>query len=622
MYIDFTIDLSTKDQPNYFDELIKTAYKYGRYTECVSWCLKKESSYPSDSGDLETKVIRAKALYHLYKSECSKIQFETSTKDDYYKASQRCYKKTKEVIGLLGMAYDKNNLDIEGCKMLVLSMMDYIHTTNKLNDCKRCYLCWRRLQAAASTNPGSSGSEGNKGDLKHSKLVHSHSIPYSLLDRFARSVPSKRNLKMFRSSAEGTQLKPHKGKIYAPKQITRDMFCTTCEDILSAKGETQFMRDFFDKIYDSSDHTKPRQSQKIEYGKWLYHFCAGLIYRNLIWEKDSFLNEDELYKLLLGCREYILSSEISSNSPEIYLMITPICGDEEDLKYGSVNNVLAGSLEWHIGRHKLDTKSLENEDAVLASFFLFHLGAINILVKFNPSEAYSIKNSYKVKAENSQIFFVPEETKRKEELPPGMWAHLLNEARFAEKESLEESASPSIDPAPLSLEGFELFGILKGVKKQLSEATAKGVQPSPGVCEKKFNFLPAGFEVRSEARPNAVSLPSNHSILVHHTFAYGTGRGETIFIVRDAIKDACYLIWNNFTPGLQYSVAFHFSPSEMLLTDVITDKQSSNSALQSPHFQNILDDAKKKLSSCLPRVLIKKGIFNFESLLLRIKGVK
>ena len=611
----FFIDSPTEEQPNNLDALIKTAYKHSRYTECVSWCLKKESSSPFNSDDLETKVIRAKALYHLYKSERGKIQFDISTKEEYYKASQKCYNRTKEVIGLLGMAYDKNSLDIEGCKMLVLSMMDYIHTTDKLNDCKRCYLCWKKLHAATVTNPGS-----NSEIKKHSKLVHSHPIPYSLLDRFAHSVPSKRNLKMFHLSAESTQMEPHKGKVYAPKQMTRDMFCTTCEDILSAKGETQFMRDFFDKIYDYSDPTKSCQSQEIEYGKWLYHFCAGLIYRNLIWEENSFLNEDELYKLLLGCREYILSSKISSNSPDIYVLITPIGGDEKDLNYGSINNILAGSLEWYIGRHKLDNNFLEVEDAVLASFFLFHLGAINILVKFNPSQGYVIDNCFKVKADNSQIFFVPEEMKRKEALPPGMWAHLLNEARFAEQESLEKSASPSIDSGPMCSEGFELFGILHGVKKQLSETTAKGVQPSPSGSEKKFNFLPAGFELRSEARPNSISLPCDHLILVHHTFAYGTGKGETIFIVTDAIKDACYLIWNNFIPGLQYSVAFHYSPSEMLLMDVVTDKQSS-SALQSPHFQHTLNDAKKKISSVLPEVLLKKGIFSLESLLLRVKGI-
>ena len=589
--------------------------------ECISWCMKKEGSSLSDSEDLQLKVIRAKALYYLYKSEQSKLR--TFTEDEYYKAYQRCYDKTREVIGLLGVAHDKGGLDSEGSKLLVLSMMDYIHTTNKLNDCNRCYLCWKKLHA--TTNP--EGMKESKGKSRHSKLVHSHTIPYSILVRFSQSVPAKRNLKVFRSSAEGTPMEQHKGKVYAPRQITRYMFCNSCEDILSAKGESWFVRDFFDKIYDSTDPLKPHQSQKIAYGKWLYHFCVGMIYRNLIWEENSFLNENELYELLLGCRDYILSSELCDNSPELYLLVTPIAGDEEDLKYGSINNVLSGSLEWYIGRHKLGNKSLKSEDAVLASFFLFHLGAVNILVKLSPSQGCSIDDCFKVNADSSQVYFIPEEINRRKGLPPGMWAHLLDEAKHTEMGNLETSASASIDldsdknPYPKSPEAVEMFGIVQGVKKQLSEAIAHGIQPTPCGSEKRFNFLPAGFEVRSEARPNSVSLPQGHLILLHHTFVHGTDKGETIFIVRDTAEDTCYLIWNNFNPGLQYSVAFHLSPSDASLTGVMTDKQSPIRAFQSPHFQATLDEAIRKFSGILSSILLKKGIFSLESLLLRAKGV-
>ena len=580
----------------------------------------KESSSLSEPESLKVKVIRAKALFHLYKSELDKIYFAISSKDEYFKASQACYNKTREVINLLGLAHDKNFLDSEGSKMLALSMMDYIHATNRLNDCSRCYLCWKKLHAVDI----SEGTSDSKVVSKHSKLVHSHTIPHSLLKRFAQSVPAKRNLKMFRLSAEGTQVEPHKGKIYAPKQATLFMFCTSCEGVLSAKGEAQFVRDFFDKIYDSSDPSKPRQSQTIQCNKWLYHFCAGLIYRNLIWKENSFLNEDELYKLLSGCRDYVLSSELSDNSPELYLLPTPLAGDEEDLKYGSINNVLSGTLEWHIGRHKLGSECLESEDAVFASFFLFHLGVINILVKFSPSQQYSIDDCFKVNGASSQCYYIPEENRRKEKIPPGMWAHLLDEAMNAEREVLEASSSPSVslDAEPKSPKVVETFGIVDGVKKQLSETIAHGsIRPSPTTCEKRFNFLPTGFEVRSEARPNSVSLPHGHSILLHHTFFHSPGTGETIFIIRDGIKDTCYLIWNNFVPGLQYSVAFFLSPSKMSLTGVITDERSS-SALQSPHFKETLDDAREKLSRTLSVVLSQKGIFSLESLLSRAKEIE
>ena len=155
----------------------------------------------------------------------------------------------------------------------------------------------------------------------------------------------------------------------------------------------------------------------------------------------------------------------------------------------------------------------------------------------------------------------------------------------------------------------------------MSEASLRGIQPSSSTSEKRFNFLPAGLEVRSEARPNSVLLPQGHSILLHHTFSHSPGTGETIFIIRDSVKDGCYLIWNNFIPGLQYTIAFNISVSELLLTNVIIDEQPPR-ALKSLHLQEILENARRKISSVLSGVLLKKGIFCLQSLLSRAKEIQ
>ena len=59
---------------------------------------------------------------------------------------------------------------------------------------------------------------------------------------------------------------------------------------------------------------------------------------------------------------------------------------EEELQYGSMNHILSDGLQWYIGRHKLGEKSLEAEDAVHASFFLFQLVVVNVLFTFRPSK--------------------------------------------------------------------------------------------------------------------------------------------------------------------------------------------------------------------------------------------
>ena len=68
---------------------------------------------------------------------------------------------------------------------------------------------------------------------------------------------------------------------------------------------------------------------------------------------------------------------------------------------------------------------------------------------------------------------------------------------------------------------------------------------------------------------------------------------------------------------IQYSVAFKLNIDELLsLGDVLTGDTPPH-ALQTPEFQEILEDAKKKISGSLPTVLMKKGVLKIESLIYR-----
>jgi len=66
---------------------------------------------------------------------------------------------------------------------------------------------------------------------------------------------------------------------------------------------------FFEKLVDPSCvNTK----QQIEYGKELYYFCLGLIFRTLCPSQDAYINSDEVYKLLLQCRAFLLAEDTST----------------------------------------------------------------------------------------------------------------------------------------------------------------------------------------------------------------------------------------------------------------------------------------------------------------------
>ena len=216
------------------------------------------------------------------------------------------------------------------------------------------------LGAVTSTSPieviPCKDSPRDKGRLNEGKLVHSHQIPDSILTRFAQCVPapSAGNLKLFKADYAGTVLESELGKVYAPKQMSRDMFCRKCKDILSSNGETQFIPLFFDRIYDPSDPQKHQREQYIEYSNWLYLFCVGLIFRNISWYDNMFLNEDEIYKLLVQCRKCILNPNSldqlpASDCPKIFMLMTPLSVEEEELKHGLMNRTLSGTLEWYLG---------------------------------------------------------------------------------------------------------------------------------------------------------------------------------------------------------------------------------------------------------------------------------
>ena len=219
----------------------KVDYQCERYEECITFCTIAEKNSKLHNDKLNLKIWRAKSLFKVYKREQRYLRLKSLSKSEYYQLHKKCYEKTKEVIGILGMALDNDCLDSEGSKMFDLAMMDYIHGTNKLNDCKRCYLCRRKIinklpdkedkqqkqtsereeakhqpidgnetNTAAVSTPGKCASRDKPA--KDSKLVQSHPIPNSLLDRFTGSVPTPVNLKIFSSSAMGQQWKLVKEK--------------------------------------------------------------------------------------------------------------------------------------------------------------------------------------------------------------------------------------------------------------------------------------------------------------------------------------------------------------------------------------------------------------------------
>ena len=640
----------------------ENSYAHGLYLECVNWYQKLKSASGSDDPKelMKFKVYNAKALFHIYKREQMKIKAnELRIGKEFTILKKQCYSKTKEVINVLSRAFDDGYLecDSEGLYMLDISMMDYIHATNKLNDLKRCYLCQKRLYVPQEIAEGVPKDKVNPRETKatdddnaqitcsgtkstsdrpttvkkHNKsnLIHSHLIPKSILDRFTQALPSPKHLKIFAVSHTGTLLEVDKGKVYSPKPLGRDMCCFNCEDILNSKGEGPFMKKFFDKIYNPSNPTSPKQELFIEYGPWLYHFCAGLIFRNILLPPFTFLNEKEVYNLLFLLRKCVLNLDAMKDGecPEIYVLTTPLSVEGDELKYGRLNYVLTGSLEWYFGRYNLTSGEHDVDSPLKTHFFLMHIGMFNVLVKLSPSASCQIPEGFRVNVKGGLYHVLPEEN-RQGFIPMGMWKLFCDEAKDYEKELFEKGESTSavkITPEMYQTDKMRMFEIIGGAFKELSFSMQE-IQPSPSATSPKiFNLLPKGFHITrySDSKENYVfTLPQGHLPIVHQRFTIEDGTEETIFICigqNGSFKlTQPYVIWHNFRPGLEFSICFFMDPCDLSLIEAVGDSK----ALQTSAAKTSLLATKEKIAPVVSKLLLDQGILKLESLIKRISLIR
>ena len=600
---------------------------------------------------MKFKVYKAKSLFHLYKKEQMKIKAnELRIGKEFTSLHKQCYSKTKEIISILGRAFDDGYLeyDSEGLYMLDISMMDYIYATNKLNDLKRCYLCLKRLyiprsvttedvpkdnaeifqHATNDSNSRATGSDSKCKSDRHtavkqhgkSNLIHSHLIPKAILDRFTQALPAPKHLKIFVASHTGTLLEVDKGKVYSPKPLGRDMCCFNCEYILSSKGESPFMKSFFDKIYNPTDPQSPKQEHFIEYGPWLYHFCAGLIFRNILLPPFTFLNEKEVNNLLSLFRRCILNLEAVKDEerPEIYVLTTPLSVEGDELKHGRLNYVLTATLEWHFGRYNLTSGEHDVNSPLNAHFFLIHIGIFNVLVKLSPSTSCQIPECFSVNPKGGFYHVLPEENRRKF-IPLGVWKLFHDEAKEYEKLLVEKGCTVAkITPEMDQNDKMKMFEIMSGAFKELSFLLPE-IQPSPSPTSPKiFNLLPSGFQISHDLEDYVFTLPQGHLPIVHQRFMIKDGTEETIFVCVgqnggfELTKP--YVIWHNFRPGLEFNIGFFINPHDLSITEVVGDSK----ALQTPVAKTSLLATKEKITAVLPKLLLDRGILKLESVVKRM----
>ena len=370
-------------------EYIHGCYHYRKYTECVELCDKliKSSDITKESKD-DAKLCKGKALFHLYRNqqELLKNTSQPMSHERFHEKQKLCHSDNEEVIALLGYSLDQKLISVqdEASKMIGLAMIDYIWEANDLKSCERCLLCRKKVE-----------------------LRRSYLCPKELLDHFTSEITLPEDSKIFLFGHH------QKGLLKSPKEIAFWMFCNDCEELLNAHGETQFACDFFRKIYDTSDPERPKKEQEIHYGKCLYEFALGIIFRGLAQRKlstSSFVNESDVYQLFLQCRHCLQSinylDEIG-NKPSVAILVSPTCVSSS-AKTGFIEQVLHMATLFSTASFRLSDGLVHAP--MRAEFFLAKIGIIHFIVNLNtadcatlPPETYidPLGGSYKVPEDSS-----------------------------------------------------------------------------------------------------------------------------------------------------------------------------------------------------------------------------
>ena len=583
----------------------RCCYQCGRYTDCSSLCQKilSSNSLIDETVECETQLLLGKSSFHIYRSLQYQLQKQARLQlqhtKEYQLKHKECYQIAKVVLKLLGNAFDSETGSkcADLCKMLDLTMIDYLLATNLLD---RCLLC-----------------------QKKAKLRRSHYFPRSLLQEFCHGIRTPKNLKILRPCPS------YLGTDKSPKELSYLIFCDECELLFNKYGESQFLPRFFKLLYNADIPSKVKAEQIIQYEEWLYQFCLGMLFRVMaVYHNEGYSNDLEIYCLFNSCRKLLLNPQsvtAKSSKPEFAVFISPQDESLEGspLSLSTALNPIAGCL--------LGLGDIAGNDSIVFSsclhFFLIRFGVINILHLLDSCKSSSghVPSDCYVNASGGS-YHVPKEADRYAIIPKGIQKILEFIAVEKEQELLEW-------PVKIHNE-MEQKQFLKEPKEDLrkmfniaQEATSvKGgfylVSPSPfSEKTKVINLLPYQFSLRPEHGPSQLFLPNGHRVIFHSNRKVENDTNETIFLAVGDFGDYSltipYVIYHRYKTGLQLSVGFFVSPVDFTFQGFLPDK-FPKLMLREGKWEAI-EQAKLAIPDWMRSIFTAQGIVNYSSLYHQIK---
>ena len=492
----------------------KGCYEYKHFTKCIKIYEKYSKNVPdfdNHEDAQQMKLYKGKSLFHMYRRQAFQMRLfeERGVKSgkEYKTAHKRCFDDARDSIDLLISAFDSGFIDDEGKKMLDLAVIDYSKETNKLNDFNHCLLCH-----------------------KTAKLQRSHVFPKSILEKFCKSMSRPENTKQ-----NITPMRP--GPLQSSKSsMTTFLFCEACEGLLNRNGEMQFSPMFLDILYNVKSPDSPSSEHHIEYDKWLYQFCVGLLFRLLgQFYPYDYHNDADIYQFFIQCREYLLStstSAVEGHLPDIAVLINPNAAPAEKSKLGFMNYALNYPLEESSLSLPLDGVAQKTPEEIC--YFLVHFGVINVIGIIDPAQKVHLPSDCFIQ-ESGGVLHIPDNHGRFQAMPRGLWMFFEQAAAELETEYVRMSLSrlnwqkDNVLSEPPQ-EVVNMFGFVPSYEKDIKNQERILHPASIAGVEKTLNFLPGGFQVNHRNDQSSVIIPKDHKLILHYTCVVTTGKGYSLFL--------------------------------------------------------------------------------------------